>query len=50
MKLIIFFLSEQKFTVSVEGEISTLIEIQVKGALGFRPVPYIVQYVHKWYI
>jgi hypothetical protein len=41
IKLISSFLSQRKFRVSIEGEISS------RGATSFRPVPHIVQSTYK---
>jgi hypothetical protein len=47
IKLISSFLSQSKFSVSVEGEISSPREMQAGVASRFCPVPYSVRHVHK---
>jgi hypothetical protein len=46
IKLISSLLSQRKFRVSVEGEMSTPRYMQAGGATRFRPVSYLIQSVH----
>jgi hypothetical protein len=46
MKLIRLFLSDRKFRVLVEGELSAPWEIWAGGTTGLRPVPCLVQNVY----
>jgi hypothetical protein len=47
IKLISSFLSQRKFIVSAEGEMSSLREMGVGGDSRFCPVPYFIQHVYN---
>jgi hypothetical protein len=47
IKLVSSFLSNRKFRITVEGELSMPRELQAGGATRFRSGPYPVQLVYK---